>query len=118
MLSREDILTAKDLPVHKVETPEWGEGASVFVRKLPAVEREAIRDRDTDKEEGNDLGRFAALVICDAAGERLFDDGDAEALGNKDAVVLNRIMEETHAHNGVGEAAEDKIAKNSETSQD
>ena len=44
MLSREDILNADDLPVREVETPEWGEGASVFVRTLSAAEREAMTD--------------------------------------------------------------------------
>ena len=121
MLSREDILNADDLPVREVETPEWGEGASVFVRTLSAAEREAMTDfnkGDDGKEKGNFLGRFVAVVACDDKGLRLFEDGDAEALAEKGPDALIRIMEAAQEHNGMTESAAEAVEKNSEPSQD
>ena len=115
-LTRDAILTADDLPVLKVSTPEWG--GDVFVRTLTAAENEHCQKiaKSTDCDRVF-LGRFAALVLCDEQGNRLFTDADGEALGGKSLLILGRIMEHAQRHNGLSDEEEKATEKNSETSQ-
>ncbi len=121
MLSREEILTADDLPVLKVPTPEWGDKSFVFVRTLTAAEREEMRHFGTDKDGKqipNYLGRFIAAVLCDSKGNRIFEDSDAEELGGKNPTVMLRVNDAAQTHNKMGDEEGDETEKNSETSQD
>lgn len=114
-------MTADDLPVTEVETPEWGEGTSVFVRTLTAAERESMRNFSEDqdgKQIPNHLGRFAAAVLCDSKGTRLCEDSDADKLGGKNPITLLRINDAALTHNKMGNEEEDETVKNSEPSQE
>jgi len=115
MLTREAILGADDLPVLDVPVPEWSD--AVFVRTLTATENErlqAIAEEDNDR---RFLGQYAALVICDADGKRLFTDDDAELLSGKNLAAMGRIVEAAQKHNRLSKAAREATEKNSETSQ-
>jgi len=95
MLTREQILGADDLPREKVEVPEWG--GSVYVRTMTAAERDAfeqslVGDGNT-VQLSNVRARLAALTMVDVGGKRLFSDADVEALGQKSAAALTRIVE-------------------------
>jgi len=116
MLTRDQILKAKDLPVRKVDTPEWGNGTHVFVRSFGAEEAESLADwgKDEDGESlPNTLGRFAALLVCDEFGDRIFKDEDAGKLGKKNPKVLERIMDKGLEHNGMNKKAAEDLEKNS-----
>jgi hypothetical protein len=113
MLDRNAILTVADLPVAGVEVPEWGEGEIVYVRALSACEAEE-KLKGIDKL-SNFHGRFAALVLCDPAGNRIFQDADADALGRKSLAALRRICDVAQEHNGMTEKSREETEKNSET---
>jgi len=113
MLDRESILAAADLPVAPVDVPEWGEGEVVYVRSLSAFEAEE-KLRDAGKR-ANFHAWFAALLTCDAAGNRLFSDADAAALGGKSIAVLRRIGDAAQKLNGMTKAEQETAEKNSET---
>ncbi len=89
MLTREQILGADDLPREEVTIPEWN--GSVFVRALTGHERDALeRVLATDK-----LSRatIAAMCVVDEKGNKLFADGDVQALGKKNGAALERIVQ-------------------------
>ena len=108
-LSREEILGITDLPVREVEVPEWGgdNGATsmVYVRTLTALEAEwTLKGIDAGT---NFLGRFAALMMCDASGKRLFEEADADALGDKNMASIRRIVDAAQDLNGMVEKGDD-----------
>lgn len=108
-LSREEILSARDLAPKEVEVPEWG--GAVHVRLLTLGERleaiEAIRG------DGDVTLKLLALALCDDAGARLFADGDLEALKGKNGDVLQRLALEALRHNRMARADADELEKNS-----
>lgn len=106
---KHSILAEDDLPVGKVETPEWKSNPITYIRSLTALEAVQVQDLADDK---NIHGKFAALVICDESGDRLFTDDDAVALGGKSRPVMERIMAKAMKHNGIGEDDQDETAKN------
>jgi hypothetical protein len=113
---REQILAAEDLPREQVPTDEWAPFGVPFVhvRGLSASERDdyeqTLVDVDSD---GNTKRRanlhnvragLAARVIVDEAGERIFTDKDVNALGQKNAAVLDRICDKALQLSGMSPA--------------
>lgn len=99
LLSKEDILKRTDLETEEVEVPEWG--GTVLVRALSGTERDAyeascMSDRGKQGMVRNLANVRAKLVVrslVDEDGKRLFTDGDAAALGETSAAVLDRLFE-------------------------
>lgn len=105
MLTRDSILSAADLPTEEVKTPEWG--GSVHVRTMSGTERDAFEQSIIDAKKGatslaNVRAKLAVRVICDADGNRLFTDTDADALGRKSGKALDRVFEVAQRLNGIG----------------
>jgi len=96
-LTKEAILAADDLPRRKVEVPEWG--GDVYVRTMTGAERDAweisfVPEAGGEKRDlSNIRAKLAVLACVDEQGKRLFDDADVEALGQKSASALERIVE-------------------------
>ena len=93
MLSKSDILNANDLLYEDVDVPEWN--GVVRVRCLTGKERDKLTAAHTANKATslvNFMARFAVLVCCDENMKPLFDESDLEALGSKNACVLDRIM--------------------------
>ena len=110
MLSKDDILGADDLPVGEVDVPEWG--GTVYLKTLTAQEGFRVADlAPQGKPSANFLAQFAAIVICDEEGNRLFTDNDAESLGRKSHAALAKIVDAAQRHNGMGDV--EGAAKNS-----
>lgn len=110
LLGRDAILGATDLPSVDVEVPEWG--GTVRVRMLTGGERDAFEagtiTRHGKKVEQNLVNiraRLVALCAVDEKGERLFGEGDVEALARKSAAALNRVFEAARLLNGLTEEA-------------
>ncbi len=119
LLSKEQILAAEDLPKKRVNCPEWGEGAWVFVRTLSAAERDRFEAGSVELAEespaarlANIRARFCALCICDEAGQPLFTPADAEALGKKSARALDRIFAVAQRLNGMRKQDLEELEKN------
>lgn len=112
-LSKDQILSANDLELRKVEVPEWG--GDVYIRVMSVGERDAyenewVRKKDT----GVDDFRAKFLVRClvDEKGVRLFDNGDVEKLASKSARVVNRLWQAAMEHNNLSDEAIEELAKN------
>lgn len=97
---REAILSRDDLPVEVVSVPEWG--MDVRVRALSGTERDAYtascmkrkgKDGDFEMTFEDASARLVVRCVVDDAGNRVFADSDAAALGAKNAVALNRLFE-------------------------
>ena len=114
---RDDILSADDLPTTEVDVPEWG--LSVFVRAMTGAERDSY---ESGLMENKDLPMKARLrnmranlvVLCtvDSDGNRIFNDGDVEAVGNKSATALNRIVDIAQHSNALTDDDVEELAEN------
>lgn len=116
LLSKDQILSANDLPYRDVEVPEWG--GSVRVRTMTGGERDAfeasIYDRDGDRIELNRIDFRAKLlskVLVDEKGQRLFSDKDIAALSGKSVKAINRLFEVAQEINGLSKEEQTEIKK-------
>lgn len=106
MLTKEQILGSSDLPTESVEVPEWG--GTIYIRTMSGSDRDAFEQSMIDGKKSsvgnlaNIRARLAVKTVCDASGQRLFDDADAEALGTKSAKALDRVFEVAQRLNGLG----------------
>ena len=114
-LSRDTILAAVDLPKHEIEIPEWG--GTLLVRGLTGKEAVALfREQKAAKDELDEkvMARWVAVAAIDEQGLPLFNsDGDVTALVGKSFAVLMAIFEKLLEINGLTEAAQAELEKNS-----
>lgn len=98
-LIAEQIKLASDVRVSKpVVVPEWG-GIEIFFKTLSGLERDAFEEGYSNDKMKAFRQRFLVLTMCDEEGERIFTDGEVEALGKKSSVVLNRLFDVAWSHN-------------------
>jgi hypothetical protein len=112
-LGRADLLACEDLPVKTVAVPDWG--GAVYIRRLTAGERDTF---DALAVEKKGLGLRTALCIrslCDASGQRLFKDDEADLLAQKSARSLDVIFDAASTFNALH--GKDDLEKNSESGQ-
>lgn len=117
LLSREHILSSDDRKTQDVAVPEWG--GSVRVRALSGAERDAyeagivqLRADGSKKITLQNLrGRLVSLSIVDDAGERLFTDKDAIALGDKSASALERVFDVARKLSGLSDDDVEELAE-------
>ncbi len=123
-LSKAAILQANDLQSVAVDVPEWG--GSVFVRGMTAAERDQYEQElmsisrtgktmELKYSLSNVKARLAVKCIVDSDGTRLFTDSDVQAVGNKSASALNRIVDVVMALSGLTDADVEELEKNSES---
>jgi hypothetical protein len=98
-ITRDAALAAVDLPRERVEVPEWGVGAYVFIRGLGGTEKDAfecyaIEQRKRYHTDGGFPGIRAALVVrcaVDDDGQRIFSDADIDLVGAKSGKALDHM---------------------------
>ena len=97
VLTKDAILKAEDLERKLVTVKEWG--GDVYVRSMTAAERDdweaglmASKTEDAKSNLRNLRARLTVICVVDEAGNRLFSDADAEALGQKSARAVDRIF--------------------------
>jgi len=117
MSLRELILTAEDLPREPVEVPEWG--ATVYVREMTGKERDEYESNLIDKKDmpikerlRNMRAQLVVLCTVDEDGQRIFSDDDVEAVGNKSAKALNRIVDAAQNMNQLSDRDIEETAGN------
>jgi hypothetical protein len=122
LLTRDAILQAQDLPKELVSVPEWN--GEVYVRALTGSERDAFeqsiveqKGKSSKMNLRNLRAKLVALTVVDEVGERMFSDRDAELLGQKSAVALNRIFEVAQRLSGLSQEDVGELTKNSEDGQ-
>ncbi|GAA1065199.1 phage tail assembly chaperone [Streptomyces asiaticus] len=128
-LSRDGILGAVDIKTEKVPVPEWG--GEVIIRGLTGEEldnfqgsvrqfRPSLDGKGMEAVLVQDNMRAKLLVKCivDEAGERLFTDQDASALGAKNGSVIDRLYDVASALSGLSEEEKAELEGNSEAATD
>jgi hypothetical protein len=105
-LSRDSILAASDLKTEIVSVPEWG--GDVIIGTMTGAARDAW-EQSLVGQKGkanivNIRARLIAACAVDEAGNRLFSDDDAEALGKKSAAALDRCAKVAQKLNRLTEA--------------
>jgi len=97
-LSKEAILKADDLATEDVDVPEWG--GAIRLRCLTGTERDEYeasvlvgKGKDRDINMANARARMIFLSAVDEENNRIFTaQKDVEALGKKNAAVLDRLF--------------------------
>lgn len=125
VLSREDLLS---MTAHRVVLVRLPDGAgAVYVRGMTGEEKDAweaeqmalsragTKAGDPDRDLRNFRGRFLSRVVCDEKGALLFRPGDADALGQRPARVLDILWEVAHPLSGVTAADVRELLGNSAT---
>lgn len=128
LLGKDAILKAEDLPRETVPVDEWEADASVLVRGLMGDERDSYEQslakvrRVGKKTEitptlDNIKARLCVIAIIDEEGNRVFTDVDAKALGQKSALVLNRIVDVIERLSGMTKEDLEELTGNLEDAQ-
>ncbi|WP_186137964.1 hypothetical protein [Burkholderia gladioli] len=112
MLTRDQILAARDLETEVVHVPEWG--GDVRIGVMSGKARELLMDSLAEQQP---LSRFQALMlastIVDDAGTPIFSADDVEQLRGKSTEVLVRLVEVAMRLNKIGQTAVEDAEKNS-----
>lgn len=132
VLSREDILNAKDTKIEFVETPEWAPDdpdAGVYVKGLSGVARDSfemamLEQRRITSAQGKkknvqvvNLKNLRAKLVVRCAvdhpdpelAHEIFTMADVEALGEKNAAPLNRIYAKARELSGLSDEDVDEL---------
>ena len=114
-LDRKSILAADDVRKEKVAVPEWK--GDVYLRVLTGTDRDRFEESYADQKMKAFRIRFLLLALCDEDGERLFSDDEADILGKKSSVVINRLFEAGWKLNAFTQEAVDALGEDSETAR-
>ena len=122
LLTREQILAAKDFVYEDVEVPEWG--GSVRVRGLNARELDEFEQTRLLQRRGkirlnlsNTRARLCALCIVGDDGKRLFTEHDITVLAAKYGKAVDRVYEKAAELSGIKDEDLEDVAKNLENGQ-
>jgi hypothetical protein len=110
LLSKTQIIEAKDLPHEDIEVAEWG--GAVRVRALTGTARGELEGFFRQKDERNYRERLLALSIVGEDGERLFTSDEVEELARKNAEVIERIFSVAVRLSGLSKATAEEAKKN------
>lgn len=115
MLSKKQILEAKDLPEQVVKAPEWG--GDVTVKGMTGTQRDAFESSiitDGKIDMRNMRAKLVAASVIDDKGDLMFDEDDLIPLGRKSAAVLDRIYAVAQKLSGITDADIEELEKNSD----
>lgn len=122
MLTRDQILAAKDRASQVISVPEWGGEVTITAmtaRERCTVDAEFVRighlpDSSPERVSGiRDLQlRMVAFCLTDAEGAPLFTQDDVVELGKKSPQVIGRLADEVTILNGLAAKATEDAAKN------
>lgn len=115
MSLRDQILAAKDIPTEQVFIPEWG--MTLEVRGMTGADRTRILETAVDVNTGSvDLKVVYPEIVMASTfdpetGERVFEEGDRDALLSKSAQAIDRLAEVGMRLGGFTKEATDASAK-------
>lgn len=120
LLTRQEILSIRDIRTETVFVPEWG--GAVKIKAMTGKERDAwetalfqIDGKDVKMNKENLRAKLVALTVVDEAGQRLFTEADVEALGSKSASALDRVYQASQKLSGLTPDDIKEMEKNLET---
>lgn len=111
-LTAEQILSADDMGLKKVNVHEWG--GDVFIRVMSVGERDAYERKWIGKKEtgiDNFRTQYLAGVLCDESGKLLFTRDQIDALAQKSGAVMGRLFDEAMKHNRMTEEDVQELGK-------
>lgn len=109
ILSRAEILAAKDIKTETVAVPEWG--GAVVVRALDGKQRDAFEESVMIKGKKGSVDiiskrmrvKLLAIAIVDEKGAPLFTEDDVELLAGKSAAAIDRVFKVAQSLSGLAE---------------
>ena len=110
-LDAKAIFAADDARLEKLHVPEWN--GDVFLRVITGTDRDRFEEAWSEQKLKAFRIRFLLLTLCDEDGERLFKDEDAEGLGKKSSVVINRLFDAAWKLNAFTQEAIDEMGESS-----
>ncbi len=115
MLTRDQILKAKDLKKKKVEVPEWD--GFVYVRVMTGKERDSFEQSIVQAKGEVNLenirARLCALTIVHQAGVKMIADKDIAGHGEKSGRALDRVYKAASKHKRISGKDMEELEKNS-----
>lgn len=113
MLSKKDILEAKDRKTKVVSVPEWGGDITLSVLASKDRDRyEELLTSETIDKYDNVVANYVAKSIVDENGERMFSEQDITELGKKSGAVMLRIFKQAGELNDFSDKEITELAKN------
>ena len=115
MLSKEQILAAKDCKTETVDIPMW-EG-SVVVRGLSARDRDEYEEsliKGKKRNMSNARAKLFVKCVIDDSGDLMFNDRDVTPLGAKSAAALDLVFGVALRLSGMNATDVEELEKNSE----
>lgn len=116
LLGKEAILGADDIRTQRVTVPEWG--GDVMIRGLTGTERdrwEAGLSVQRGKQRVPNLVNFRARLVVqcavDETGQRIFHDGDIDALAGKSGSALDKLYEAAAKLSGISDEDVEELTK-------
>ena len=126
LLTKQQVLTSKDLKSEIVEVKEWGlkigneEINHVKLLELMSHEKSvyesSIMDFDVQKvrkDAGDFRARLVGLTLVDHENNRLFSNKEIQELGKKSASVMERLYDVSAKLSGLTKKSEEALLKNS-----
>jgi hypothetical protein len=113
------IFAIAHLKSERVDVPEWGEGVTVIVSEMTGLARDAFYAKKDGSKVSISQSQADLLLatIVDESGESVFDESDVDMLKALSSTVLDRLANVAVRINGMGQAAVEDAAKNSEAGQ-
>ena len=119
VVTAEQFLTSTALERRKedVQVPELGNGTVVPVWGLTPRERTEFEDRITRQPKNKKTMRERWVIECcrNDDGSKIFNQAQIEQLGQRDSVVVERLVDAALRLSGVTTSDLDKLVKNSES---
>lgn len=122
VLTAEQILSADDLGLLRIEVPEWKPAGwteadgmpEVYCRVMSVGERDSyerlwIGKRETGIE--NFRTEYLARVLCDDKGTLLFSRDQIEQFAKKSGAVMGRLFDAAMKHNNMSEGDVEQLGK-------
>jgi hypothetical protein len=120
LLTRDDILRARDITIEKVDVPEWG--GFVYVKGMTAGQRDQLEAAMLDKKAQPQPARLAEfrtrmfiLCACHETGAPIFTAADIRAVQGKSVAGINRVLDVARRLSGMTDEDVEELVGNSES---
>jgi len=128
-MNREEFLAFPDVVIKPVVVKEMND-ATLFVRSLNAGEKARWEfdsiSLDNTAKQGSKISmtkdrmitsreRLVEIAVCNEDGTRFFKEGDAAAIGRKNANIISQLYDVAADLSGISQKDLEQITKNSES---
>lgn len=120
LLTKDQILRAKDTVTEDVDVPEWG--GTVRVKGMTGRERDQWEQslltpgkngKAPTPDMDNNRAKLVAATVVDEQGNRIFTAEDVGLLGNKSGAALERVVNVAMRLSGISPQDMDDLSGNS-----